>query len=158
MKRFSMIIAVIVLIVSLFLLFDKLFTPQPIQIMLETGQEVTSQTADYFSLTETIMLIVCSFLIGTAATYLFFNADKTMLLPAKESKKRYDDVLPLLKEDEKKAIIALRDSNGEMLQNKLVLKLNLSKVKVTRVLSGLERKRLIVKERSGLTNNIKLLG
>jgi uncharacterized membrane protein len=43
-----------------------------------------------------------------------------------------------------------------MQQNKLTLKLGLSKVKVTRLLCGLERKGLIAKERHGLTNMIKL--
>ncbi len=75
MKKFVSIIAIIVLIVSLVLLFDKLFTPQPIQIVLESGQEVTTQAADYFTLTEVILLIVCSFLIGMTATFLFYNAE-----------------------------------------------------------------------------------
>ena len=48
------------------------------------------------------------------------------------------------------------DSKGQMLQNALVLKTSLSKVKMTRVLASLERKKLIVKERHGLTNRIKL--
>jgi len=157
MRRFSLIIAVIILFVSLFLLFDKLFTPQPIQIVLQSGQEVTTQTSDYFTLTETILLIVCSFLIGTTATYLFYNSDSVTLLRQPKEGGRYDAVLPLLREDEKKVVIALRDSKGEMLQNRLVLKLNLPKVKMSRVLTSLERKRLVVKERSGLTNKIRLV-
>jgi len=173
MKRFMSIISVIVLIVSLVLLFDKLFTPQPIQIVLESGQEVTTQTADYFTLTEVILLIVCSFLIGMTATFLFYNAEKNEIKSDERREKekkpvtkenelkekvenKYETILPLLKDDEKRFLIALKESNGEMLQNKLVLKLNLSKVKVTRVLWSLERKGLIVKERNGLTNNIKL--
>ncbi len=158
MKRYFAIISVIVLIASLILLFDKLFTPQPIQIVLQSGQEITTQTADYFSLSEAILLIVCAFLIGTTATYLFYNADGVRIprLHKKEGKS-YDSILPLLKDDEKRVVIALRDANGEMLQNKLVVKLNLSKVKITRVISSLQSKNLIVKERNGLTNNIRLM-
>ena len=66
-------------------------------------------------------------------------------------------VFPLLKEDERRVLIALKDSNGEMLQNQLVLRLDLSKVKVTRLLHSMEQKNLIVKDRNGLTNNIKLV-
>lgn len=75
----------------------------------------------------------------------------------KEAKEKYELVLPLLKSDEKKVLVALKEAGGEMLQNKLVLKLNLSKVKVTRLLSSLQTKNLIIKERNGLTNNIKLI-
>ena len=165
MKKISVMVCIIILIVSLVLLFDKLFTPQPIQIVLESGQEVTTQTSNYFSLTETILLIVCSFLIGTTATYLFYNAEqkpvlkvaqKTISLVPEAGHSKYETVLPLLKDEEKKVMIALKESNGEMLQNKLVVKLNLSKVKITRLISSLEQKNLIVKERNGLTNNIKL--
>jgi hypothetical protein len=77
MVRFRVIFSVIILIVALFLLFDKLFTPQPIQITLESGQEITTSTADYFTLMEVMLLIICSFLIGTASTYLFYNANAT---------------------------------------------------------------------------------
>ncbi len=166
MKKLARIASIIILIVSLFLLFDKLFTPQPIQIVLESGQEVTTQTADYFSLTETILLIVCAFLIGTTVMYLFYttenNTEKSELKVAAVDVKstfslpNYSQILPLLKDDEKKVIQALQEEKGVMLQNRLVLRLNISKVKVTRLLDHLEQKNLIVKERHGLTNNIKL--
>ncbi len=169
-----MIIAIILLIASLILLVDKIFTPQPIQIVLQSGQEITTQGAEYFTLTEALLLIVCAFFIGATATYLFYNSDKEMIknvvitettsepaiipvsLPPMVVKDKYEDLLPLLKDDEKRAVLILRENNGQMLQNQLVLKLNESKVKVTRVIASLESKNLIEKERNGLTNNIKL--
>jgi|GEM_PF-567463 len=175
MKRFKVILAIVVLVVSLVLLFDKIFTPQPIQIVLQSGQEITTQNSDYFTLTEMLLLITCAFLVGAAATYLFYNSDKfrslNLGLENIEPKTRvmesepvqstilldkYETILPLLKDDEKKVLLLLRDAGGEMLQNQLVLKLNESKVKVTRVLDRLEEKNLIIKERNGLTNNIKV--
>jgi uncharacterized membrane protein len=164
MKRFKMIISVILMIASLVILFDKLFAPQPIQIVLETGQEVTSQTPDYYSLSEVLLLITSSFIIGSTALYLFYNSDKitsTLTMP-KECKsshnnpEKYSLIIPLLKKNEKMIFSALRDSNGEMLQNKLVAKTCIGKVAVTRALSKLEMKNLIVRERYGLTNKIKL--
>ena len=62
----------------------------------------------------------------------------------------------MLKTDEKHAVAALREAGGEMQQNKLVVKLGVSKVKATRILYGLEQKKLITKERHGLTNMVKL--
>ena len=163
MPKFTIFVSIVVLIAALVLLFDKLFTPQPIQITLQSGQEVTTSTPEYFSLTEVLLMIVSAFLIGTAATYLFYNSDrekatqKTQKVQSVESSEKvYDVVLPLLKPDEKKAITALLENNGEIQQNKLAAKLNVSKVKTTRILYSLQQKDLITKERHGLTNMVKL--
>ena len=156
MPKFTIFVSIVMLIAALVLLFDKLFTPQPIQITLQSGQEVTTSTPEYFSLAEVLLMITSAFLIGTAATYLFYNSDreKANQKPQKaqslESNEiSYDKILPLLKTDEKKVITALLDSNGEMQQNKLTAKLDISKVKATRILHGLSQKDLIIKERHG---------
>ena len=170
----KIIFTIIILISSIIVLFDKLFTPLPIQIVLETGQEVTTQTSEYFSLGETILLIVCSFLIGGSVAYLYYNSEKievspddsasnstTLLPPAEKNREqiileKYSPLLRLLKGDEQKLISLLIESQGQMLQNRLVLQLNLSKVKVARLLASLQQKNLITKERHGLTNSIRL--
>lgn len=128
MPKFTVIISIVVLIASMFLLFDKLFTPQPIQITLESGQEVTTTTPEYFSLAEVLLLIISAFLIGTAAIYLYYNSDgliktKSIQKTKDSNSAVYDTILPLLKPDEKNVIKALQESNGELQQNKLVLKL-----------------------------------
>ena len=161
MPKFTILISIVILIVALVLLFVKLFTPQPIQITLQSGQESTTSTSEYFSFVEVLLLIASAFLIGTTATYLFYNSDrtKTIKLPSQKPEFNanvYEAILPLLKTGEKQVIAALRENNGEIKQNKLAAKLGVSKVKATRILYGLEQKRLITKERHGLTNNIKL--
>ncbi len=160
MKQFKIIMAIVILTASILLLFSKLFTAQPIQIILETGQEVTTQSSDYFSLADVLLLITSSFLIGLTATYLFYNSDTKDVIKSfrqqKQPEKKYEMVIPLLKGDERKVFSELLNFNGEILQNELVLKSGLSKVKVTRILSSLENKNLIIKERHGLTNKIKL--
>jgi len=162
MKQFRIIMAIVVLTASIFLLFSRLFTPQPIQIILETGQEVTTQSSDYFSLADVLLLITDSFLIGLTATYLYYNSDTGEVIKSLRQNKKpgkdkdYEMVLPLLKGDERKVFSELMASGGEMLQNALVLRTGLTKVKMTRILSSLENKQLIAKERHGLTNRIKL--
>ncbi|MCX6818216.1 MAG: hypothetical protein NTU57_05160 [Candidatus Aenigmarchaeota archaeon] len=160
MNRFKVILSIVILIVSVLLLFSKLFSSQPITIILETGQEVNTLTSDYFSLTDALLLIASSFLIGSVTIYLFYNSDTKEVIKSfrKENgmKERYGMVIPLLRKEERAVFQELVDSNGEMLQNALVLKSGMSKVKMTRVLSSLERKGLILKERHGLTNRIKL--
>ena len=161
MPRFRIFISLVVLIASLVLLFDKLFTPQPIQITLQSGQEITTSTPEYFSLTEALLLTISAFLVGTASTYLFYNSDRAKILNQKSNTPEsnvnvYDAILPLLKTDEKQAIKLLLENNGELQQNKLAVKLNISKVKATRILYGLEQKNLITRERHGLTNMVRL--
>ncbi len=168
MKRLKVIFAGIILIVSLILLFDRLFTPQPIQIYLESGQAVITQTADYFSLTEVLLFIACAFLIGMTSTYLFYLdkvsfqnfSEKKNLTDFKQGKEEavnsHESILPLLKEDESRVFRLLHQEKGNLYQNKLARELNLSKVKMTRILSRLEKKNLIVRERAGMTNSIKI--
>ncbi len=158
MQRFKMIIAAVVLVASIVLLFGKLFSPQPIQILLDTGEQITTQSPEYYSLSEVLLFTITAFLIGGTATYLYFESDiKTKVTSIISNGNGNDSpILKLLKGDERKAIIVLQNAKGEMLQNKLVEKLGLSKVKVTRVLARLERKELIVRTRHGLTNKVKL--
>jgi uncharacterized membrane protein len=160
MKQFKVILFIVILVASVLLLFGKLFSSQPITIILETGQEVTTLASDYFSLTDAMLLIASSFLIGSVTIYLFYNSDTKEVIKSfrKENgmKEKYGMVIPLLRKEERSVFQEIASSNGEMLQNALVLKLGMSKVKMTRVLSSLESKNLIVKERHGLTNKIKL--
>jgi uncharacterized membrane protein len=158
MKQFKIWITVALLVAGIVILIMKLFNPSPIQIILETGQEVTSKSAEYFTLSTALILIICSFVIGAAITFLFYNADTG------EKKKtaevvvhtNYDVIMPLLRDDEKKVVKILREHKGEMLQNELVLKLGISKVKATRLLASLERKQVVEKKRHGLTNHVKM--
>jgi hypothetical protein len=154
MKQFKIWIAIVLLVASISVLVVMLFNPQPIQIILETGQEVSSNS-NYFTTGTVMLLIICSFIIGLAITYLFYNSENSKI-PSSKIIEGYDLIMPLLRDDEKKAVRAIREHNGEILQNELVLKLGLSKVKTTRILAGLERKQIIVKQRHGMTNSVKL--
>jgi len=180
-RQFTVVLAAVLLVAAIIVLVLMLFRQQPIQIVLETGQEVTTKSPDYFTIGSVMILIVSSFLIGAAGSHLFYNADAmggagsrkqykeetAMSRPlhpqegkggdAGEKASVYSVILPLLREDEKKAVRIIHAQGGEMLQNELVLKLGLSKVKTTRILASLERKQIVRKQRHGLTNHIVLL-
>jgi uncharacterized membrane protein len=160
MAHFRIIVSIAVLIASVSILFTQLAVTQPIQIILETGQEVVTQDSSYFSLSQVLILIMSSFLIGSTAIYLYFKSETEELLKSlgqkREVNKKYEMVIPILRGDERMVFQKIIDNKGEMLQNALVLKTRLTKVKMTRVLAGLQNKNLIVKERHGLTNKIKL--
>ncbi len=163
--NFRIILAIILLMSAIVVLAVLIFRPQPIQIVLETGQEVASKSSDYFSVSTVVILLICAFLIGAAITYLFYNAEdkKIFTRTSKETSREgygnsefYNKLIPLLRDDEKRAVHMLREHKGEMLQNELVLKLGTSKVKTTRILASLERKEIIERHRHGMTNKVKL--
>ncbi|MBU0472127.1 MAG: hypothetical protein KKF65_05860 [Nanoarchaeota archaeon] len=83
------------------------------------------------------------------------------MLTSKQSKKieRVDDwkkVLKKLKSDERIIYETIVNSGGTILQNELVEKTKLSKVKVSRVLDNLEVKNLVERRRRGMGNLIIL--
>jgi hypothetical protein len=157
--NFRIIIAIVLLISAIVVLALLIFRPQPIQIVLETGQEVASKSSDYFSVSTVVVLLICAFLIGAAITYLFYNSEDKKIFAAVKSvsgnSEIYSKIMPLLRDDEKRVVHMLREHKGEMLQNELVLKLGLSKVKTTRLLASLERKQIIERHRHGMTNKVK---
>ncbi len=163
MNKYKIIIFTVILVASLVVLVDKLFTTAPINIILESGQEVVSQDSNYYTLGEVILLIVCAFLIGFSIIFIYYTSNgaiKEYFLP--EKKEKFEDksknklIINLLKGDEKEVYQEILNSKDGILQNELVLRTGLSKVKITRVVHRLELKRLIIKERHGLTNRIKL--
>jgi hypothetical protein len=74
----------------------------------------------------------------------------------KEGTQIIEAVLTALEGDEKKLVKEVADHGGEMLQNELVLSLNFSKAKVSRMLTDLEKRGLVVKKQYGLTNKVAL--
>jgi uncharacterized membrane protein len=63
----------------------------------------------------------------------------------------------LLNGDERNLYQIIASSGGEIFQKDLVEKKVFSKAKVTRLLDKLEEKNLIVRERQGMTNRIKMV-
>ncbi len=66
-------------------------------------------------------------------------------------------LVKLLDEDERRLYTFIREHGGEMLQKDIVASRAFSKAKVTRLLDRLERKDLVVRERHGMTNKVRLV-
>ena len=66
-------------------------------------------------------------------------------------------LMKLLDEDERRMYLEVRDHGGAMLQRDLVRLGTLSKAKVTRVLDKLERRGVVVRERHGMTNRVRIV-
>lgn len=65
--------------------------------------------------------------------------------------------LRLLQGDERRMLRHIFDAGGQILQKDLVYRAGFSRAKVTRLLDKLERKGLIIRERHGSTNLVRVL-
>ncbi|MCK4949756.1 MAG: MarR family transcriptional regulator [Thermoplasmata archaeon] len=65
--------------------------------------------------------------------------------------------LRLLQGDERRMLRQIFDAGGQILQKDLVYRAGFSKAKVTRLLDKLERRGLIIRERHGSTNLVRVL-
>jgi hypothetical protein len=65
-------------------------------------------------------------------------------------------IVKALDEDERRLYLQIREAGGTALQRDLVASGAFSKAKVTRLLDKLERRGLVVRERYGATNRVKL--
>jgi uncharacterized membrane protein len=66
-------------------------------------------------------------------------------------------IVRTLSEDERRLYLQVRHAGGEVLQRDLVALRMFSKPKVTRLLDKLERKGLVIRERQGATNRVRLV-
>jgi uncharacterized membrane protein len=78
---------------------------------------------------------------------------KTQEEPAQE---RPEPDLSRLSKDERRLYERIKEAGGEVLQMKLVASGEFSKSKVTRLLDRLESRGIIIRERSGMTNRVKI--
>jgi len=77
--------------------------------------------------------------------------------PGREEPVPEPTLIKLLDEDERRMYLEIREHGGEMFQRDLVALGTFSKAKVTRVLDKLETKGLVVRERHGMTNRVRLV-
>lgn len=77
----------------------------------------------------------------------------------RDSPKSHDEFLiaKLLKPDERRIYGIISSAGGQIFQSKIVTQSGFSKVKVTRLLDKLEERELIVRERDGLSNRVRML-
>lgn len=103
----------------------------------------------YFSLAIVALLLITGLVIA------FMKPDKEIIIKrVKERKKKIN--LKGLEKDEKKVIELLVKENRAMFQSTLKEKLDIGKVKLTRLLDKLEAKQIIERKRRGMNNIVVL--
>jgi DNA-binding transcriptional ArsR family regulator len=168
--------AAVLFISSVFILGLKLMNPTPLVIWY-TGEDYIIQTeriGDNYSTTDVIILILASLIIcGSGLYLLLYEQIHTMPVPQgppplpiqeptavfsplEERKRKWETVLPTLKEDQQQIYQTILDADGIIPQSDIVEKTGLSKSNVSRSLDMLESMGLIEKRRRGMGNLILL--
>lgn len=111
------------------------------------------------------LLLVITLIVGISLVYAYMSkyigVSRGMDTPSTASREeafegREELTLQLLPEDERAVYRRLLHEGGQVLQKDLHRMLSFSGPKLTRVLDRLERKELVVRERHGMTNRIRL--
>ncbi len=181
-KTGIMVLAGAVLVVSGIIVTSMLLVTKPSIIQISDGSFKILELPYTYTRNDAYVLVIGSAVGGMMLSYILTmlfatgrNETKSMIMaekpaeipiaqmaeaatvePVEEKAQLIDAVLTALEGDEKKLVKEIADHCGEMLQNELVLSLNFSKAKVSRMLTDLEKRGLVVKKQYGLTNKVAL--
>ena len=149
----------VLFVASVFVLGIKLLNPTPVQIFIEGRDTAITQIPGFFTLADVIILVVASIILAISGMYLLFfdSVEKPAgELVLEERKKRWEQIVKTLKDDQQKIYKAIIDSDGIIEQRELSEKTRISKSNVSRALDLLESRGLIEKRRRGMGNTILL--
>jgi uncharacterized membrane protein len=108
--------------------------------------------------TQTYISLAIAAVIMLIGLFMIFakENEKIVIKKVKEEGKKEKLDLSELENDEKKVIQILLEENGAVFQAALMEKMNIGKVKTTRLLDKLEAKQFIERKRRGMNNIIVL--
>ena len=170
------VLAAAIFISAVFFLGVKLLNPTPL-VIWSTGTDFVIQTehiGDVYTLTDVATIIVASLVVCASALILLFydqihitpaplpvrksDSEPEIPLPSplEERRRKWEAVLPTLKEDQQLIYQSILDADGLIPQSDIVEKTGLSKSNVSRSLDILESMGLIEKRRRGMGNIILL--
>jgi hypothetical protein len=181
-KTGTVVLAGAVLIVAGVIVTSMLLATKPSIIQINDGSFKIIELPYTYTKNDAYVLVIGSSMGGMMLSYILtilfatgrnevgnmIKEEKPVEIPAhdtdivaavehvKDSSQLIEAVLTALEGDEKKLVKEIADHGGEMLQNELVLSLNFSKAKVSRMLTDLEKRGLVVKKQYGLTNKVAL--
>lgn len=102
-----------------------------------------------------IIISISSFglFIGSLIYYLL---NRDIHYERKNTKNIQEALFSLLEDEEKDIMKLIIKNSGKIYQSKIAKELNLDKVKVSRIISSLEKKNVLEREKIGMTNMISL--
>jgi uncharacterized membrane protein len=103
-----------------------------------------------------IIIVAISSLGLFVGIITYYILSVSFLKEKKDIRKNVLDLLSILEKDEEEVIRNFIKNNGETNQSLLSKELKLNKVKVSRIISKIEKKGIIKKEKNGMTNKLIL--
>ncbi len=104
-----------------------------------------------------LIAFLASFIIGIAGVYLLLESNSPLRKKVEGIKAETNKDLSCLDGGEKKVYKLLQKKEGSLYQSEIAKELEISKVKVTRILDSLEHKHnLVERKRRGMTNIVVL--
>jgi predicted transcriptional regulator len=164
----KMLIAMILIVISVFILFSKLVVPTPVQVIIQGDSAFIKQIPNVYTLADVIIITVFATLLGISATYLLgHESEAGPDVPVTETiesdaivdtipkEYRIKNIMSILKGNEPKVIAELLDS-GEMNQAELAARIGIPKSTLSRTLQDLESRGLIIRYENGMSKMVKL--
>jgi uncharacterized membrane protein len=114
---------------------------------------------DTLSFQTNLSIGIMIFVVFIGLYLIFFSNVKIggqQVRPKEISRENYKEVLDKLSEEGRLVLEKVIDAKGSIFQSDLVEKTEFTKVKITRILDGLEGRRLIERKRRGMTNVVIL--
>ncbi|MBI2630114.1 hypothetical protein HYW76_03355 [Candidatus Pacearchaeota archaeon] len=150
-KNVGLLVVGIAVIIGIIILIFNVGMKEIVNTSCSHGPECTMydsirvQTWISFSIAVLVMII---------GVFLYFSQpeERVVIRQIKDRKKKIS--LEGLEQDEKQVIKLLEEENGAVFQSSLMEKLEIGKVKATRLLDKLEAKQLIERKRRGMNNII----
>jgi uncharacterized membrane protein len=148
-------VGIMLLVIALFILFLIVSYNKAMEDIVNTSctHGPTCPMYKTIGVQKTISYGMISLLILGSLYVIFFMKEK---LDPSEVTKPSKKVLSKLDETEKKIIELLSNNKGSMYQSDIMKELDLSKVRITRLLDKLESSGLVERKRRGMTNIVVL--
>ena len=148
------------LVCSIFVLFSKLFTPTTMNFIIQGESTYIEDIPDIYTLMDCIIISIASFTLGISAFYLLLPGEESTKIPVEllkgtSQRVRQEEFLKILKGKEKKVVKELLKT-GKMNQAELSACTNIPKSTLSRVLSDLESRGLVIRYEYGMSKMVKL--
>ena len=164
------------LVLSAFMLVNKLLLPTTVQIMVQDGSTTLKEIPNLYTIKDCLLIAVSSFLLGISIFYLLFIKPEPDMQADRATAETFDhavthpgvsdsnleiesekieNILNILKGNEQRVVKELFDS-GEMNQAELATRIGVPKSTLSRTLQDLESRKLIIRYENGMSKMVKL--
>jgi len=159
-KELNIVTKILLIILLIFVIYFIVFslirpfstTQTP---MVEMMSQMMGSNFVNFSNSGSIISLIISFAVAIIVSFYLFSKEPRKLITKVSKQDQYQILKKVLSQDEKTTLDEIQKA-GEITQDSLRFRLNWSKAKVSTILTSLDRKGLIQRERTGKTYKVYL--